>query len=79
MTTAANAPVLAVPDDLTERDQFVPWRREVVGGRETKVTYSVRGHRASSTNPRDWSEFQKVVEDYDTWWRESAPTTAHPA
>ena len=43
MTTAANAPVLAVPDDLTERDQFVPWRREVVGGRETKVTYSVRG------------------------------------
>jgi len=57
---------LVVPDDLVERDQWVLWRREQVNGRDTKVPYSIRGHRASSTNPRDWTEFPKAV---DSWHR----------
>jgi len=51
---------IVVPDDLSECDQWVLWRRETVAGRETKVPYSVRGHRASSTNPGDWTEFQRA-------------------
>jgi putative DNA primase/helicase len=54
-------PNLAVPDDLAERDQWVLWRRELVSGRETKVPYSIRGSRASSTNPRDWGDFQNAL------------------
>src|SRR5262245_54366828 len=37
------------------------WRRESVAGRETKVPYSIRGHRASSTNPADWTDFQTAT------------------
>jgi hypothetical protein len=37
-----------------------------VGGRETKVPYSVRGNRASSTTPTEWADFNKVV---DLWCR----------
>lgn len=55
---------LAVPDDLVERDQWVLWCRESYNGRETKVPYSVQGHRASSTNPSDWTEFQKAVHSW---------------
>jgi primase-polymerase (primpol)-like protein len=54
-------PNLAVPDDLAELDQWVLWRREIVSGRETKVPYSIRGRRASSTKPRDWSDFQSAL------------------
>jgi primase-polymerase (primpol)-like protein len=57
---------LAVPDDLSERDQWILWRCEAVGGRESKVPYSVAGHRASSTNRRDWACFPKVL---DSWRR----------
>ena len=52
---------LTVPDDLAERDEWVLWRRELVSGREAKVPYSIRGHRASSTNPRDWGDFQTAL------------------
>jgi hypothetical protein len=52
---------LVVPDDLLERDQWVLWRRDSHKGRETKVPYAVQGHRASSTNPGDWTEFQKAL------------------
>ena len=61
MTTSARLPDFAVPDDLAERDQWVLWRREVVAGRETKVPYSIRGHRASSTKPADWGGFEKAL------------------
>jgi primase-polymerase (primpol)-like protein len=62
----ANAPtvptsVLQVPDDLVELEQWVLWRRENVSGRETKVPYSVRGHKASSTDPRTWAPFEVVL------------------
>lgn len=61
MNTSARLPDLTVPDDLAERDQWVLWRRETVAGRETKVPYSARGHRASSTNRHDWGDFQNVL------------------
>jgi len=53
---------LLVPDDLSERDQWVVWRREASNGRETKVPYSAAGHRARSTNPQDWTSFQKAID-----------------
>jgi primase-like protein len=66
MTSSATASNLQVPDDLRERDQWILWRLEPSNGRETKVPYTVDGHRASSTNPRDWTEFQKAI---DSWRR----------
>lgn len=65
MNVGTPAPNLQVPDDLAERDQWILWRRELSNGRETKVPYSVEGHRASSTNPHDWTEFPKALD----WWR----------
>jgi hypothetical protein len=55
---------LHVPDDLREYDQWILWRRERSNGREAKVPYSVNGHRASSTNPNDRTEFTKAL---DAW------------
>lgn len=52
----------ALPDDLTERDQWVLWRRE--GG--TKVPYHPSGRKASTTKPSDWSEYGLVSR---TWQR----------
>ena len=56
----------AVPDDLAERDQWILWRRESSGHRETKVPYSVQGHRASSTDRSHWSGLDQAL---DTWRR----------
>jgi hypothetical protein len=50
-----------VPDDLAERDQWVVWKREILNGRQTKVPYNPKGHRASSTDPSDWSAYQGAV------------------
>jgi len=61
VTTSAKLPELVAPDDLTERVQWVLWRREIVAGRETKVPYSVHEHRASSTKPADWGGFEKAL------------------
>lgn len=61
MNTSVKPPEITVPDDLAELDQWVLWRREVVAGRETKVPYSIRGHRASSTKLADWGEFEKAL------------------
>ena len=57
-------PDFVVPDDLAERDQWVLWRLEKYNGREAKVPYSVLGHRASSTNPRDWCAFEKALAEW---------------
>jgi putative DNA primase/helicase len=61
------APSITVPDDLAELDQWVLWRLEQVNGRETKVPYSIRGQKASSTDPRTWSPFDVAVK---TWRRQ---------
>ena len=47
-----------VPDDLTELDQWLLWRRE----RETKVPYSTAGRRASSTDPATWCSYGEALE-----------------
>jgi hypothetical protein len=60
MTPLSQPQTLALPDDLTERDTWVLWRRE----RETKVPYSVTGRRASSTDPRTWASFETVTAAY---------------
>jgi putative DNA primase/helicase len=45
-----------IPADLTERDQWVVWRK--LDGR--KVPYQVNGERASSTDPLTWNTFEEV-------------------
>jgi hypothetical protein len=66
VTTPNQAHNIVVPDDLVERDQWILWRRETAGGREAKIPYSVKGHRASSTNPRDWTDYRAAL---DAWQR----------
>jgi hypothetical protein len=56
-TTAAPLPNLRVPDDLTERDQWVLWRYEERNGNPTKVPYQPSGSRADSTDPSTWASF----------------------
>ncbi len=53
-----------VPDDLTERDQWVLWRYEARNGRSTKVPYQVSGKLASSTDPSTWDNLEAV---FTTW------------
>jgi predicted P-loop ATPase len=48
---------LVVPDDLTERDQWVMWRRE----HKTKSPYRVDDHKASTTDSKDWSDYPTVL------------------
>jgi primase-polymerase (primpol)-like protein len=50
-----------IPDDLSELDHWLLWRWENVGGRETKVPYSVRGCKASSTDPHSWAPFDVAL------------------
>lgn len=55
---------LLVPDDLAERDQWVLWRYEERNGRSTKVPYQVDGRRASSTDPKTWTSFEAVTNEW---------------
>jgi hypothetical protein len=48
---------ISAPDDITEVEQWVLWRRE----RDTKVPYRIDGRRASTVNPQDWSDYEAVV------------------
>jgi hypothetical protein len=50
-----------VPDSLSELDQWLLWRFEA----ETKVPYTLKGTKASSTDARSWAPFDDVV----TAWR----------
>jgi putative DNA primase/helicase len=53
----------AVPADLRSRRQWVVWRRERRGGKETKVPYQAASPRAraSSTASDTWAPFEKAV------------------
>ncbi len=53
-----------VPDDLTERDQWVLWRFETLKGKQAKVPYQTSGKRADSTEPATWTTFEEVL---NTW------------
>jgi hypothetical protein len=59
---------IVVPNDLSERDQWVLWRYEERNGRATKVPYQVGRRRASSTDRDTWASFEIVINE----WR-SAP------
>jgi hypothetical protein len=59
---------IVVPDDLSERDQWVLWRYEERNGRATKVPYQVGRRHASSTDSRTWASFDSAINE----WR-SAP------
>lgn len=51
-----------IPQELTDRPQWVTWRRETREGKQTKVPYRVDGQtRASTTDPTTWT-------DYETAW-----------
>jgi primase-polymerase (primpol)-like protein len=56
---------LNVPDDLSERDQWVLWRYEERNGRPTKVPYQATGRLASSTDSRSWHTFEAVLSAWD--------------
>lgn len=54
---------LQVPADLAELDeQWGLWRYERVRDRATKVPYSIRGHRASTTNLGDWTSYDRALD-----------------
>jgi hypothetical protein len=59
---------IVVPDDLSERDQWVLWRYEERNGRRTKVPYQVGRRPASTTNRNTWASYEAVINE----WR-SAP------
>jgi hypothetical protein len=59
-------PDFRVPDDLTERDQWVLWRFEARNGKPTKVPYQASGKPADSTNPITWTTFEEAM---TTWCR----------
>ena len=68
MTITVPAPIAGfrVPDDLTERDQWVLWRYEARQGKRTKVPYQPNGKRVDSTNPVTWATFEDTL---STWCR----------
>lgn len=56
---------MTAPSELQQYDQWVLWRLEGRGQKNTKVPYTIRGTNASSTNPRSWSSYQDVCDAYD--------------
>jgi putative DNA primase/helicase len=54
-----------VPQELTERPQWVCWRLEERQGKLTKVPYTPDGSRASSTNLKTWSTFDEAMNAYE--------------
>jgi hypothetical protein len=55
---------IVVPDDLSERNQWVLWQYEERDGRATKVPYRLGHRRASSTDPRTWASFEAVTDEW---------------
>lgn len=59
-TPSLSTPSLAetIPAELQSHQRWVTWKLETRSGdKPTKIPYSTRGHRASSTNPAHWSSF----------------------
>jgi|SRR5215207_7148821 putative DNA primase/helicase len=55
-----------VPEELTERPQWVCWRYEERDGKMTKVPYTPgTERRASSTDLMSWSTFDKAQDAYE--------------
>ncbi len=65
--TTVNPPITEnIPAQLTERPQWVCWRLEERGGKETKVPY-IPGtlRRASSTDLMTWRTFKAALAAYE--------------
>ncbi|MDP9474799.1 MAG: hypothetical protein M3R38_03765 [Actinomycetota bacterium] len=53
-----------VPEELRRRPQWVTWKLEERGGKETKVPYIAGGvGKASATDLTTWRTFEEAVED----------------
>jgi hypothetical protein len=57
----ASIPGFRLPDDLTERDQWVLWRYEPRNGKPTKIPYQASGKPADSTDPGTWATFEDAL------------------
>ncbi|MGA7239444.1 MAG: primase C-terminal domain-containing protein [Bryobacteraceae bacterium] len=52
-----------IPEELTERPQWLPWRYEDRGGpKPTKVPHTSMGYKADVTDPAHWSRFEVALE-----------------
>jgi putative DNA primase/helicase len=50
-----------IPRELRDREQWVVWRIETRGGKDTKVPFSVAGGHAKANDPSTWSSFTEAV------------------
>jgi len=50
------------PSELQSVPHWILWKHEDVGGRKTKVPYSVSGYKADTTNAKTWTTFDKTQE-----------------
>jgi len=66
-TTTVNQPITEnIPEQLTERPQWVCWRYEERKGETTKVPYIAgTNSRASSTDLLTWSSFEYALAAYE--------------
>jgi putative DNA primase/helicase len=66
-TTTASQPIAEnIPVQLTERPQWVCWRREIRDGKTTKVPYTPgTERRASTTDLMTWRTFSEALEAYE--------------
>jgi putative DNA primase/helicase len=60
------SPIENIPEELTERPQWVCWRYEERDEKLTKVLYDPQtGRRASSTDLTSWNTFEEVLGAYE--------------
>ena len=66
-TAAVDPPIIEhIPEQLTERPQWVCWRREIRAGKPTKVPYTPgTERRASSTDLLTWRTFEEALTAYE--------------
>jgi putative DNA primase/helicase len=66
-STAVYPPVVEnIPEQLTERPQWVCWRLETRDGKQTKVPYTPGAERrASSTELMTWATFEEALAAYE--------------
>ena len=50
-----------IPSELKSLPQWIVWKAEPRDGKISKVPYRPDGRRASSTNPDDWTTFDRAV------------------
>lgn len=54
-----------IPEELTERPQWVCWRYARRGGKQAKVPYTATGHRASTTDLMHWTTCANALAYYN--------------